>query len=137
MLKKLKENRGEFVLDSAIGILIGAVSLVLVLSVFGAVFKANKLSVMAADLTRYIELCGEVNYSNISIELARLSSAAGLENVTAAVDTVYTGGGNRIQFGDSFTVTLNYTDYLQVGNVLSIPLPFHQSVVGRSEKYWK
>lgn len=137
MLNKLKEQRGEFLLDSAFKVLIGAAILAFGISIFGSVAQANRLAAMANDLTRYIELRGDVNNSDINSELARLSGVAGLDGVMARVDAACTAGGTRIQFGDSFTVTLRYTGRFGIGGVVSMPLPFETSVVGRSERYWK
>lgn len=130
--EKLREQRGEFLLESAFKLLITAAVVVLVISIFGAVAQANRLAAMANDLTRTIEIRGEIDGAAVHAELTRLADAAALEGVTATLDKA-----GRIQFGDSFTVTLHYTGEFGIGGVVSVPLPFHSTVVGRSEKYWK
>lgn len=128
----LKEQRGEFLLSSAFKLIIATAVIVLGISIFGAISQANRLAAMANDLTRSIEIRGEVDNATINAELTRLSEAAGLEGVTVEIDKT-----GRVQFGDSFTVTLRYTGNFGIGGVVSVPLPFHSTVVGRSEKYWK
>ena len=137
MFQKLKEQRGEFLLDRAFGMLIGAILLVLAISVFSVAFQSNKLTTMASDLARYIEVQGQVNETQVNTELQRLSIAANLENVNVTIDASYIGSSNRLQFGSSFTVTLSYTSKIGVGGIVSLPVPLHSSVVGRSERYWK
>lgn len=134
----LRSKRGEFVVDRSFSVLLGAIGLVLAISIFSVVFQANKLDTVAADLTRQIEIAGQVNYSTINAQLDALCAAAGLENVTLSVDATYVDAGARkIQFGDSFTVTISSTAELGVGGIITVPIPLSSSVVGRSEKYWK
>lgn len=137
MLKKLRDNKGEFLLESAFKILLAAAGIVFAISIFGTISQANRLAAMANDLTRSIELKGEVNMATVNTELSRLSSASGLDGVTVTVEATYTAGGRRIQMGDAFTVTLNYTGHIGIGGVLSIPIPLRSTVTGRSEQYWK
>lgn len=137
MLQKLRDNKGEFLLESAFKILLAAAGIVFAISIFGTISQANRLAAMANDLTRSIELKGEVNMATVNAELSRLSSAAGLDGVTVTVEATYTAGGRRIQMGDAFTVTLNYTGHIGIGGALSIPIPLRSTVTGRSEQYWK
>lgn len=132
MLGKLKNNRGEFLLDSVFKILLGAAIIALVISIFGSIAQANRLAAMANDLTRSLEIRGEIDNAYVNSQLNMLSAAAGLEGVTAYVDKT-----GKVQFGDQFTVTLYYTGRFGIGGVLSVPVPFHSTVTGRSEKYWK
>lgn len=136
-MKKFKEQRGEFLLDSALRILLTCCLLALFLSVLGVLFQANKLATMADDVTRYIEISGQVNHSDVNTELQRLRQSSGLRTVDIHVDANYTAGGSRIQFGDPFTVTLTYEGRLGIGGIVSLPVPLHTSVTGRSERYWK
>lgn len=135
---KLREQKGDFAVEHAWGLLFAVAVALAVISVLGAVSDSNDLDTIASDLTRQIEIAGQVNYSDVNAQLAELSAAAGLENVTVSIDANYLDAGTRkIQFGDDFIVTLSYTAYLDFGGVISIPVPLNSSVVGRSERYWK
>lgn len=136
-MKKLKERRGEFLLDSALRILLTCCLLALFLSVLGVLFQANKLATMADDMARYIEISGQASHSDVNTELQRLRKSSGLETAEVEVDANCTAGGSHIQFGDPFTVTLTYQGKLGVGGIVSLPVPLHSSVTGRSERYWK
>ena len=136
-MKKLKERRGEFLLDSSLRILLTCCLLALFLSVLGVLFQANKLATMADDMARYIEISGQVNHSGVNAELQRLRKSSGLETAEVEVAANCTASENRIQFGDPFTVTLTYEGKLGIGGIVSLPVPLHSSVTGRSERYWK
>ncbi|WP_294855256.1 DUF4320 family protein [uncultured Oscillibacter sp.] len=136
MLQKLKEQRGEFLLTGAFRVLFGCAALAFGISIFTVMFQANKLTVMANDVTRHIEILGQVGPSaNQTFE--KLKEASNLKGASVAVDASFSAGGNRIQFGDPFTVTVSYTGKIGIGGVLSLPVPLRSSVVGRSEQYWK
>lgn len=136
MLQKLKEQRGEFLLTGAFRLLIGCAALALGISVFAVMFQANKLTVMANDVTRHIEVLGQVGPS-VDQTFRRLKTAANLETAALSIDANFSAGGNRIQFGEPFTVTVTYTGKIGIGGVLSLPVPLRSSTVGRSEQYWK
>lgn len=133
-LKKLNDQRGQFLLDRAFSLLIGAAGLALTITVFGVMFQGYKLNVIASDLARHIEVRGYINDVEIQTELDRLSTAAGLENVTVDVDSYQSP---RLQFGSKFDVTVYYTGEIGIGGILSLQVPMHSTVTGRSEKYWK
>lgn len=132
MLNKLKDQRGEFLLESSFKLLLAAAALALIVSVFGVISQSNRLAAMANDLTRTLEIRGEIDSSTVNSELSRLTAAARMPSVTVEIDKA-----GRVQFGDPFTVTLRYTGSFGIGGVLSVPVPFHSTVVGRSEKFWK
>lgn len=137
LIARLRDRRGEFLLDSALRLLLGCAVLVLAITLFGLLAQANRLSAVANDLTRYIELRGEVSDADVVRQLSQLCATAGLAGVDVEVDAVFSAGGRRIQFGDPFTVTLRYSGSFGIGGVMSVSVPFHSSVTGRSEKYWK
>lgn len=134
MMKRLKSERGEFVLNSSLELLLVVLCIALVISVFGTIFQANKLSTIANDLTRQIELAGQVVPADYEASLDSLAAHAGLDRsrLSVSVDPV-----GKVQFGDSFVVELQYAGSLKLGGVFEITIPLHSSVTGRSEVYWK
>lgn len=136
MLQKLKEQQGEFLLTGAFRLLIGCAALAFGISIFTVMYQANKLTVMANDVTRHIEILGQTG-PTVNQTFAELKEASNLEDASVAVNASFSAGGNRIQFGDPFTVTVSYTGKIGIGGMLSLPVPLRSSVVGRSEQYWK
>lgn len=106
----------------------------LFLSALGTMNDGMKLHSVAADLARYIEIRGQVDTA-VYTEMSRLANVAGVTIDHYTIDT-YTGG-NKIQFGASFTVTLEHTSRLGIGGMLSLPMHLKSSVSGRGERYWK
>lgn len=123
-------------LTGAIRLLLGCAAIALVISVCAVMFQANKLTVMADDVARHIEILGQVD-SSADGTFEHLKTASNLESASLSIDANYSAGGNRIQFGDPFTVTVSYTGKIGIGGLLSLPIPLHSSVGGRSEQYWK
>lgn len=134
-LSKLGEERGDFTLNSAFMLLFAMILLVLFISVLGVVNNAMKLQSVTAELTRYIEIRGQVD-SAVYTELNRLASVAGVAVENRTIEATYENG-NKIQYGSSFTVTLSTTGHFGVGGVLQASVPLSATVSGRSEVYWK
>lgn len=136
MYQKLRERDGSFLLEGAWKLLIGCAALVLTISVFAVIFQANKLATIANDVTRHIEVMGQVD-GTAAAAFQNLKTASNLPDATMTIDANYSAGANRIQFGEPFTVTISYTGKIGIGGFLSLPIPLRSSVVGRSEQYWK
>ena len=137
MICKLRNKNGTFTVDGAFILLAIVAGLVISISVVGMLLQINKLNSITSELTRYIELQGQVG-SAVYTELDRLATVAGMDDITCEVsDVMYIGSSQRIQFGESFVVTLSCTRSLGLGGVISVQIPLHSSVSGRSEKYWK
>ena len=133
-LKKLRQTQGEFTLNGAIMLLFTMMLLVLGISVLGAANDAMKLHSVAADLTRYIEIRGQVD-APVYTEMARLANVAG---ITIDGYSIQTGiGGSKIQLGAAFSVYLESTAHIGIGGILSVPVPLKSTVSGRGQQYWK
>lgn len=136
MLKQtLQDRKGEMTINGALTFLLIMILLILGISVFSVANKASKLHTMAAELTRYIEVRGCID-AGAAAEFARLETVLGID-ATLTTEATYTAAGNKIQFGDSFTVTITYETGIGVGGIMQVPITLHSSVVGRSEQYWK
>lgn len=137
MLDKLKDRRGEFLLEGAVKLLFLCAGIALVISVFSVVFQANKLHVIAKDIVRMTEIQGQYDAAAVAQEFQRLKTTENLESAVMDLDAAYIAGSTRVQFGDPITVTVSYTGQIGIGGVLSLPVPLSASVTGRSERYWK
>lgn len=137
MLDKLKDRRGEFLLEGAVKLLFLCAGIALVISVFSVAFQANKLHVIAKDIVRMTEIQGQYDAATVAQEFQRLKTAENLESAVMDLDAAYITGSTRVQFGDPITVTVSYTGQIGIGGFLSLPVPLSASVTGRSERYWK
>ena len=137
MMDKLKDRRGEFLLEGAVKLLFLCAGVALVISVFSVAFQANKLHVIAKDIVRMTEIQGQYDAAIVAQEFQRLKTAGNLESAVMDFDAAYIAGSTHVQFGDPITVTVSYTGQIGIGGVLSLPVPLSASVTGRSERYWK
>lgn len=99
------------------------------------VFNTSLFDQLTHEVVRTIEIKGQVEGS-AQATLDNLKAQNNMD-IQMQINASYTAGGNRIQFGDSFSVTLTYTSSLSVGGIINIPIPLHSTVTGRSEVYWK
>lgn len=136
-MEKLKDRRGEFLLEGAVKLLFLCAGVALVISVFSVMFQANKLHVIAEDIVRMTEIQGQYDAAVVAQEFQRLKTAGNLEDAVMALDAAYISGTKRVQFGDPITVTVSYTGQIGIGGILSLPVPLSACVTGRSERYWK
>ena len=134
-MKKLRDNKGEFTVKGAVMLLIGSIFLVLFISVMGVVNSKSKLDSISNQLARYVSIRGAVN-SDVLAEQQRLVSNSGL-NCTVTINADYISGTNNIQFGDSFTVVVEYPAKFGVGGIVSVPITIRSKDEGRGEVYWK
>lgn len=137
MMDKLKDRRGEFLLEGAVKLLFLCAGVALVISVFSVAFQANKLHVIAKDIVRMTEIQGQYDAAIVAQEFQRLKTAGNLESAVMDFDAAYIAGSTHVQFGDPITVTVSYTGQIGIGGFLSLPVPLSASVTGRSERYWK
>lgn len=134
-MKKLSETRADFTLNGAFILILSLFLLVLGISALGVGVQALKLNTITHEVVRTIEIKGQVEGS-AQATLDNLKAQNNMD-IQMQINASYTAGGNRIQFGDSFSVTLTYTSSLSVGGIINIPIPLHSTVTGRSEVYWK
>lgn len=116
-------------------LLLSSIILVLSISVIGTINSTARLHSVADQLARYISIRGVVD-SSVTQEQERLISNSGLD-CTVSVSADYIGGTKQIQFGDPFTVTVEYQARFGIGGIVSIPVTLNSRAEGRSEIYWK
>jgi len=134
-MSKLRENKGEFSIKGAVMLLIASILLVFFISVMGTVSCASKLHNISDQLARYISIRGVVD-SSVTEEQERLIENSGL-SCTVTISADYIGGTKKIQFGDSFTVSVENATKFGVGGIVSVPITLRSKADGRSEVYWK
>lgn len=134
-MKKIRENNGEFTIKGAVILLVVAILLVFSVSVMGAVNSKSKLDSISNQLARYVSIRGAVD-ADVLIEQRRLITNSGLD-CTVTVNATYIQGTGQIQFGDPFTVVVEYPTKFGVGGILAMPVTIRSKDEGRSEVYWK
>ena len=116
-------------------LLLAVALLVFFVSVAGVLMTWNKVNMMSTELTRHIEIKGQVDSSAYTL-FEELKATTNLD-ATMEITATYLSGSNRIQFGNSFTVTITYEASFGLGGVVDVPVTLYNIATGRSERYWK
>ena len=137
-MKKLLNRKGEGTyIDSVVFILVAVIFIAFILNLFSIISAKQQLDVCADQLTRQIQLAGEVNSTTNSLFQSLCGDLGAVENVSYTVDTTYYSG-SKIQLGTPFRVTVTATAYLGgFGDFGLFPIELTASGAGISEEYWK
>lgn len=137
-MKKLLNKRGEGTyVDTVVFILVAVIFIAFILNLFSIISAKQQLDVCADQLTRQIQLSGEVNSTTDSLFQSLCGDIAFVENISYTVDTTY-HSGSKIQLGTPFRVTVTATAYLGgFGDFGLFPIELTASGAGISEEYWK
>ena len=137
-MKKLLNRKGEGTyIDSVVFILVAVIFIAFILNLFSIISAKQQLDVCADQLTRQIQLSGEVNSTTDSLFQSLCGDLNAVENISYTVDTTY-HSGNKIQLGTPFRVTVTATAYLGgFGDFGLFPIELVASGAGISEEYWK
>ena len=108
-----------------------------ILNLFSIISAKQQLDVCADQLTRQIQLAGEVNSTTDSLFDSLCGDISSVENISYTVDTTY-HSGSKIQLGTPFRVTVTAKAYLGgFGDFGLFPIELVASGAGISEEYWK
>ena len=137
-MKKLLNRKGEGTyIDTVVFILVAVIFIAFILNLFSIISAKQQLDVCADQLTRQIQLAGEVNSTTDSLFQSLCGDLGAVENVSYTVDTTY-HSGSKIQLGTPFRVTVTATAYLGgFGDFGLFPIELTASGAGISEEYWK
>ena len=135
-MKLNKRGEGTYI-DTVVFILVAVIFISFILNLFSIISAKQQLDVCADQLTRQIQLAGEVNSTTNSLFQSLCGDLGAVENVSYTVDTTYYSG-SKIQLGTPFRVTVTATAYLGgFGDFGLFPIELTASGAGISEEYWK
>ena len=136
--KRLRNSRGEGTyISTVVFVLIAVIFIGLVINLFSIISAKSQMDAAADQLTRQIQLAGEVN-ANTDKLFAELTGGIGAaENLKYSVSTTYFKG-KKIQLATPFSVTVTGTAYLGgFGDFALFPVHLVSYGAGVSEEYWK
>ena len=138
MIKQLKSNRGEGTyIDTVIFVLKAVLFISFALNIFSIISAKQQMDICADQLTRQIQLSGEVNEDTESLFSMICGKIGSVKDVQYTVDTTYYDG-KKIQLGTPFKVTVTATAYLGgYGDLFLAPIELVSTAAGVSEEYWK
>ena len=133
---KTKRAEGTYI-STVIFVLIAVVFIGLIINLFSIIAAKSQMDAAADQLTRQIQLAGEVNSDTDHLFSDITGHISAAENIQYSVSTHYLTG-KKIQLATPFSVTVTGTAYLGgFGDFNIFPINLVSYGAGVSEEYWK
>ncbi len=137
-MKTLRSIRAEGTyISTVIFVLIAVIFIGLIINLFSIIAAKSQMDAAADQLTRQIQLAGEVNADTDHLFSDITGHISAAENIQYSVSTHYLTG-KKIQLATPFSVTVTGTAYLGgFGDFNIFPINLVSYGAGVSEEYWK
>lgn len=137
-MKTLRSIRAEGTyISTVIFVLIAVIFIGLIINLFSIIAAKSQMDAAADQLTRQIQLAGEVNSDTDHLFSDITGHISAAENIQYSVSTHYLTG-KKIQLATPFSVTVTGTAYLGgFGDFNIFPINLVSYGAGVSEEYWK
>ena len=133
---KTKRAEGTYI-STVIFVLIAVIFIGLIINLFSIIAAKSQMDAAADQLTRQIQLAGEVNSDTDHLFSDITGHISAAENIQYSVSTHYLTG-KKIQLATPFSVTVTGTAYLGgFGDFNIFPINLISYGAGVSEEYWK
>ena len=133
---KTKRAEGTYI-STVIFVLIAVIFIGLIINLFSIIAAKSQMDAAADQLTRQIQLAGEVNSDTDHLFSDITGHISAAENIQYSVSTHYLTG-KKIQLSTPFSVTVTGTAYLGGFRDFNIfPINLVSYGAGVSEEYWK
>jgi len=137
-MNRLLETRAEGTyISTVVFVLIAVIFIGLVINLFSIIAAKSQMDAAADQLTRQIQLAGEVSADTDRLFDDITGHISAAENIQYSVSTHYLTG-KKIQLATPFSVTVTGTAYLGgFGDFNIFPINLVSYGAGVSEEYWK
>ena len=137
-MKTLRSIRAEGTyISTVIFVLIAVIFIGLIINLFSIIAAKSQMDAAADQLTRQIQLAGEVNSDTDHLFSDITGHISAAENIQYSVSTHYLTG-KKIQLNTPFSVTVTGTAYIGgFGDFNIFPINLVSYGAGVSEEYWK
>ena len=133
---KTKRAEGTYI-STVVFVLIAVIFIGLVINLFSIIAAKSQMDAAADQLTRQIQLAGEVSADTDRLFSDITGHIGAAENIRYTVSTHYLTG-KKIQLATPFSVTVTGTAYLGgFGEFNIFPINLVSYGTGVSEEYWK
>ena len=133
---KTKRAEGTYI-STVVFVLIAVIFIGLVINLFSIITAKSQMDAAADQLTRQIQLAGEVSADTDRLFSDITGHIGAAENIRYTVSTHYLTG-KKIQLATPFSVTVTGTAYLGgFGDFNIFPINLVSYGTGVSEEYWK
>ena len=131
-----KKAEGTYI-STVVFVLIAVIFIGLVINLFSIIAAKSQMDAAADQLTRQIQLAGEVSTDTDRLFSDITGHIGAAENIRYTVSTHYLTG-KKIQLATPFSVTVTGTAYLGgFGEFNIFPINLVSYGAGVSEEYWK
>ena len=131
-----KKAEGTYI-STVVFVLIAVIFIGLVINLFAIINAKSQMDAAADQLTRQIQLAGEVSADTDRLFSDITEHIGAAENIRYTVSTHYLTG-KKIQLATPFSVTVTGTAYLGgFGEFNIFPINLVSYGAGVSEEYWK
>ena len=131
-----KKAEGTYI-STVVFVLIAVIFIGLVINLFSIIAAKSQMDAAAEQLTRQIQLAGEVSADTDRLFSDITGHIGAAENIRYSVSTHYLTG-KKIQLATPFSVTVTGTAYLGgFGDFNIFPINLVSYGAGVSEEYWK
>ena len=131
-----KKAEGTYI-STVVFVLIAVIFIGLVINLFAIINAKSQMDAAADQLTRQIQLAGEVSSDTDRLFSDITGHIGAAENIRYTVSTHYLTG-KKIQLATPFSVTVTGTAYLGgFGDFNIFPINLVSYGAGVSEEYWK
>lgn len=131
-----KKAEGTYI-STVVFVLIAVIFIGLVINLFSIIAAKSQMDAAADQLTRQIQLAGEVSADTDRLFSDITGHIGAAENIRYTVSTHYLTG-KKIQLATPFSVTVTGTAYLGgFGEFNIFPINLVSYGAGVSEEYWK
>lgn len=131
-----KKAEGTYI-STVVFVLIAVIFIGLIINLFSIIAAKSQMDAAADQLTRQIQLAGEVSADTDRLFSDITGHIGAAENIRYTVSTHYLTG-KKIQLATPFSVTVTGTAYLGgFGDFNIFPINLVSYGTGVSEEYWK
>ena len=136
-MKTLNKKGSATYIETTIFVLVAAMFIAFAINLLSIISAKQQLDMCADQLTRQIQLTGEVSSETDALYDSLTAGIKITDNVSYSVDTSYFSG-KKIQLGTPFKVKVTAKAYLGgFGTIHLFPIELVSSGAGISEEYWK
>ena len=137
MIKKLlRSRRGEGYIDTCVSVIVFVMIMVVAINVFSFITLKTEMDEICDELIETATYTGEFGDDFWSRD-SELLGEYYYYNIDTTAEKFYNTNYQRVQLGDTMTVTIDVRTYIKGLGVFKIPVTVSVTKSGISEKYWK
>ena len=136
MKKLLHSRRGEGYIDTCVSVIVFVMIMVVAINIFSFITLKTEMDEICDELIETATYTGEFR-SDFWDRDRELLDGYYYYGIDRTAEKFYNSSYQRVQLGDTMTVTIDVRTYIKGLGVFKIPVTVSVTKSGISEKYWK